>query len=295
MHLAFTLRVHPDMQNFSDHIRSNSSIKLAYDDLLFAEYKCPIKENKLPIWSQDNYLVYVLSGKKIWSSSDVSYELKAGDSLFVTKGAHYIEQIMEKEFCLLIFFFPDEFLEEVLEEANYNKKGKREVTLPKFFPIDVNEPLEIFFRSMTSFFSQSPSPSRHLVGLKFKEVILQLLNYQNNPALFSFFDSVTSSPERKFRQLIENNIQFNLNLDEYAKIAGMSVSSFKRFFKQVFGDSPGQYIINKKLSIASLLLKKSTKSIQEIAYEIGFENPAHFTRMFNKKYKISPSKFREKD
>jgi len=126
-------------------------------------------------------------------------------------------------------------------------------------------------------------------------MILQLLNYQDQPALFNFFNSVKSSPERKFRQLVDNNIQFNLSLDQYARMAAMSVSSFKRFFKQVFGDSPGQYIINKKLSIASLLLKKSTKSIQEIAYEIGFESPAHFTRMFSKKYKISPSKFREED
>jgi AraC-like DNA-binding protein len=86
-----------------------------------------------------------------------------------------------------------------------------------------------------------------------------------------------------------------LGLDEFARMAGMSVSTFKRFFKQVFADSPGQYIINKKLSIASLLLKKSTKSVREIAYEVGFENPAHFTRMFNKKYKIPPTKFREED
>jgi AraC-like DNA-binding protein len=284
------------MKNFPDHIRANSSsFKLVFDDLLFAEYKCPIKESKLPIWSKDNYLVYVLSGRKIWSSGDVSYELKAGDSLFVAKGAHYIEQILEKEFCLLIFFFPDEFLEDVLEEAKYDKKETRDQSIPKFIPIEVNEPLEVFFRSMTLFFAQRPSPSRQLVGLKFREMVLQLLNYQDNPALFKFFDSMSSSPERKFRRLIEDNVHFNLGLEEFARMAGMSVSTFKRFFKQVFAESPGQYIINKKLSIAALLLKRSTKSVQEIAYEVGFENPAHFTRMFNKKYKISPSKFREED
>jgi AraC-like DNA-binding protein len=284
------------MKNFSDHIRTNSTfVKLAFDDLLFAEYKCPIKETKLPIWSNDNYLVYVLSGKKIWSSGDLSYELKEGESILVAKGAHYIEQIMDKEFCVLIFFFPDEFLEEVLEEASYKKRSVAEVEASKLIPIEMNEPLKIFFQSMKSFFSQVPGPSRQLVGLKFKELIVQLLNYQSNPALFSFFDLVIASPERKFRQLIENNLQFSLGLDEYARMAGMSVSSFKRFFKQVYGNSPGQYIINRKLSIASFLLKKGTKSIQEIAYEVGFENPAHFTRMFTKKYKVSPSRFREKD
>jgi len=282
------------MKNFPDYIRATSTIKLAFDDLLFAEYKCPIQESKEPVWSKDNYLVHVLTGKKTWSAGEVTYELKEGDSILVAKGAHYIEQVIGKEVCLLIFFFPDEFLEEVLEEASYRRKGTLEQS-PKFIPIEVNEHLKIFFQSMTAFFAQTPSPSRQLVGLKFKELILQLLTYQDKAEMFSFFDTMTSSPERKFKQLIENNIQFDLGLEEYARIVGMSVSSFKRYFKQVFGDSPGKYIIDKKLSIASFLLKKSTKSIQEIAYGVGFQNPAHFSRMFNKKYKISPSKFREQN
>jgi len=248
----------------------------------------------MPIWTQSNYLVYVLSGRKIWSTNNVSYELNEGDSIFVAKGAHYIEQIMGKEFCVLIFFFPDDFLEEVLDGANYKRKSKSE-TVQKFIPIDVNESLQLYFQSMASLFSKRPSPSKQLLSLKFKELVLQLLNYQTQPALFSFFDSVKSSPEHKFRQLIGNNIQFNLGIEDYAKMANMSQSTFKRFFKQVFKTSPGQYILNNRLSLASLLLKNSNKSIQQIANESGFENPAHFTRMFNKKYKLSPSKFRAQD
>jgi len=121
---------------------------------------------------------------------------------------------------------------------------------------------------------------------------LQLLNYQNNPRLFSFFDSVNASPEWKFKRIIENNLQFNLSIEEYATMAGMSASTFKRFFRQVFGESPGQYIINNRLSFAAGLLKRTDKTVQEIAYESGFENAAHFTRMFNKKFKMSPSKYR---
>jgi AraC-like DNA-binding protein len=283
------------MINFFKYIRTNSSFaKLACDDLLFVEYKCPIKESKVPIWSEANYLAYVLSGKKIWSSNNESYELKEGDSIFVAKGAHFIEQIMDKEFCVLIFFFPDEFLEVVLEEAKYMRKKTPEEP-PKFIPIEVNEPLQIYFQSMASLFSQEVSPLRELLSLKFKELIIQLLNYQKGSLLHGFFNSVTATAERKFRQMIENNLQFDLGIEEYAKMANMSVSTFKRYFKEVYGSSPGQYIINSRLAASTLLLKKSDKSIQEIAYETGFESAAHFTRMFNKKYKVPPSKFRATD
>jgi AraC family transcriptional regulator, exoenzyme S synthesis regulatory protein ExsA len=280
------------MTNFLEHIRSNSSFaKLAYNDLLFAEYKCPIKESKHPIWSEANYLAYVLSGKKIWSTNDVSYELKEGDAIFVSKGAHHIEQVIDKEFCVLLFIFPDEFLEEVLEDANYFRKKQPEKT-QKLIPIKVDESLHIYFQSMASFFSQKQSPSKQLLAVKFRELVLQLLNYQNNPTLSSFFDSVNASPEWKFKRLIESNLQFNLGIEDYALIAGMSISTFKRFFQKVFGDSPGQFIINSRLSFAAGLLKKTSKTVQEIAYESGFENAAHFTRMFNKKFKMSPSKYR---
>jgi len=283
------------MTNFFEYIKTNSSFaKLVFDDLLFIEYKCPIKESKLPIWSDANYLAYVLSGKKIWSSNDVSYELNEGDSIFVAKGAHYIEQIMGKEFCVLIFFFPDAFLEEALDDANYARRKPPE-KIQKLIPIEVNESLQIYFQSMALFFLQNQSPSKQLLGLKFKELVLQLLSYQREPSLFDFFNSITSSPERKFRQLIESNLPFNMSIDEYAKMAGMSASTFKRFFKKVFRNSPGQYIINSRLSFAASLLKRSNKTVQEVAYESGFESPAHFTRMFNKKYQMSPLKYRESD
>lgn len=281
------------MTNFFEYIRTNSSFaKLAFDDLLFAEYKCPIKEHKLPIWSDANYLAFVLSGRKIWSAESVSFELKKGDAIFVAKGAHHIEQILDKEFCLLIFFFPDEYIEEILEQADFVKRKSLEKK-PKLIPVHVNEPLQIYFQSMASFFSQKQSPSKQLLDVKFRELLLQLINFQDNASLFQFFDTFTSSPKRKFRQLIENNMQFNLGIEEYAKMAGMSLSTFKRFFKNVFGSSPGQYIINARLAFAALLLKKGDKTIQEIAYESGFESQAHFARMFTKKYRTPPSKFKE--
>jgi AraC-like DNA-binding protein len=291
-HLAFFLSSN-QMTSFFETLRSSSSFaKLACDDLLFAEYKCPIKESKRPVWSEAHYLAHVLSGKKTWSSNDVSYELKEGDSIFVSRGAHYFEQVMDKEFCVLVFFFSDEFLEEVLEQANYFRKKRPEKT-PQLIPIEVNEPLHIYFQSMASLFSQKQSPSKQLLAVKFRELVLQLLNYQNDPTLFSFFNSVNASPEWKFKRLIESNIQFNLSLEEYASISGMSVSTFKRFFRQVFGDSPGQYIINNRLTFAATLLKKTNKNVQEIAFESGFENASHFNRMFNKKFKMSPSKYRD--
>ncbi len=45
---------------------------------------------------------------------------------------------------------------------------------------------------------------------------------------------------------------------------------------------------------AKNILLKPNKSVSEVAYELGFEYPQYFSRLFKKKEGISPSKFREK-
>jgi len=55
------------MENFYDFIKENPSVKrLKINDVLFAEYRCPLSEFRFDIWSQQNYFIYVTSGKKKW-------------------------------------------------------------------------------------------------------------------------------------------------------------------------------------------------------------------------------------
>jgi AraC family transcriptional regulator, exoenzyme S synthesis regulatory protein ExsA len=51
------------MQSFFDFIKEHPPIKrLQVNDLLLAEYQCPLDTNKFDIWTHHNYFFYVLSG-----------------------------------------------------------------------------------------------------------------------------------------------------------------------------------------------------------------------------------------
>jgi AraC-like DNA-binding protein len=52
------------------------------------------------------------------------------------------------------------------------------------------------------------------------------------------------------------------------------------------------YIADFKLLKAKALLKESDKTISEIAYELGFNNPSYFTTFFKQKTKQTPSEWR---
>jgi AraC-like DNA-binding protein len=72
----------------------------------------------------------------------------------------------------------------------------------------------------------------------------------------------------------------------------LSANYFGDLIKKETGQSAKEYILNKTLEIAKNKVFESEKTVNEIAYELGFKYPQHFTRLFKQKVGISPNEFR---
>ena len=83
-----------------------------------------------------------------------------------------------------------------------------------------------------------------------------------------------------------------ISLDHLAAVSCLSKFHFLRLFKAAFQESPHQYLTELRLKKAYALLRNSSYPLQEIALQVGFENPSSFTRLFLKKTGMSPSTFR---
>ena len=90
------------------------------------------------------------------------------------------------------------------------------------------------------------------------------------------------------------NINYNkqLTLDELAKKAGYSKSRFSHLFLEIVGMSPIKYQNDIRLKNSCELLHSTKLTIAEIAQSCGFNDPLYFSRIFKKKYKISPTQYR---
>lgn len=62
---------------------------------------------------------------------------------------------------------------------------------------------------------------------------------------------------------------------------------------QTFKTNPGKWIMQRRLEESYELLKKSEKNVTEIAYEVGFETPAHFIASFKQKYRNTPKQLQK--
>jgi AraC-like DNA-binding protein len=93
---------------------------------------------------------------------------------------------------------------------------------------------------------------------------------------------------------MENNFAYNLGIEAFARMTNRSVSSFKRDFQSIYNITPGRWLIDKKLAHAKKLLMQTHNSIADVAFDSGFENTAHFSRLFKQKTGITPMEYRKK-
>jgi AraC family transcriptional regulator len=92
------------------------------------------------------------------------------------------------------------------------------------------------------------------------------------------------------QEFIDQWFLTNPDIKTVARESNMSEFHFFRCFKQVFGVSPYQYMLNKRLEYASLLLSENDLLISEIARKCGFPDLFTFSKAFKKKFGVSPSK-----
>ena len=93
------------------------------------------------------------------------------------------------------------------------------------------------------------------------------------------------------RSIILRDLSVAPQLTDLSKQVAMSPTKMKTLFRQVFGDSIYNYFQNARMNEAARLLKEN--SVAETGYKLGFTNMSHFSRLFEKYFKLKPRKFKD--
>ena len=91
---------------------------------------------------------------------------------------------------------------------------------------------------------------------------------------------------------VEENIEDAVHLSTLAQTAGMSVYHFAKVFKASTGKSPHQYILQRRIERAKVLLSKPDLSLSEISLQAGFSDQSHLTNVFRRFLGVTPSQYR---
>jgi len=98
---------------------------------------------------------------------------------------------------------------------------------------------------------------------------------------------------RKFNVLVDMHYKTKRKVSDYADMLFKSPKTLSNLFAIYNQKSPQQIILERLALEAKRLINYTDKQNQEIAYELGFNDPAHFSRFFKKMIGQSPTKYRE--
>ena len=98
---------------------------------------------------------------------------------------------------------------------------------------------------------------------------------------------------QKVIDLVEKDLAISLNVTQFSKALGMDRAQVFRKIKAMTGFSTSIFIRRIRLKNGHRLLLTTHLNIAEIAYSVGFKDPAYFSRLFSEMYKKSPKQLRE--
>jgi AraC-like DNA-binding protein len=194
---------------------------------------------------------------------------------------------------MLGFFLSDELIRETMEEMRGRVVLNYEQNPVDFTAtmVETTDYLEGYFHSMLTYFRGIDRPPDHILVLKLKELLVNLIN--SDPLLTAYFNNLADSDKPSLQQVMENNYCFKLRLEDYADLCHRSLSTFKRDFQQIYQETPGKWIMKRRVERAANMLVNSSQSITEVAFETGFEDLSHFSRVFKQITGKNPTEYKK--
>lgn len=148
---------------------------------------------------------------------------------------------------------------------------------------DLNHLLDLLYREIVN-----DSPYQQYYESIFKTVILKVIKLSKVNRSLSRRQSIAMA----FKQLVHIHFSKHKGVNFYADELSVSVNYLNRCVSSVFKKSSKDIILEISIIHSQLLLIETNKSVATIAYELEFNDPSYFTRLFKKIVGKSPSEFR---
>jgi AraC family transcriptional regulator, arabinose operon regulatory protein len=240
---------------------------------------------KRPQGTVQAILIYCLAGRGVAEIGDGTFAIERGNALVIPPHTPHLYRADEKDpWSIFWIHFRGSKLGETLE----------------WLGTDLGNPL-------------IHAPDIPLMHSLFEEIYACLNYHYSNDGLLAMssellrfiarlrMNAVSSSKVLRVEDdrisesiaFMQRHLDLNINLEELARQAGQSVSSYSARFKDKTGESPINFHIQLKMRKACELLDSTDMMIAQIAELLGYEDPAYFSRYFKKIQGCSPLEYRQ--
>lgn len=200
---------------------------------------------------------------------------------------------LSKKSKLVIFVIAIQKLEDIFSKHKDKLPLLIQNNYTKFYhekPLSIQEKLII---SQLEDFTLDQEFENHYLTLKLHEFLLYY--FSSNSSTSSYHlpikDEKFIRKIYEIKEVLMENIASPPTLKELSESTNLSEYKIKEGFKKIYGKSISHFILDTKLEIGKEKLNLKVKQVQEIAFDLGYENPSHFIEAFKKKYGITPKQW----
>lgn len=235
-------------------------------------------------------LLFLLDGEIEFTNASVRKRiLQKNEIALIPEGSSYSTEVKKPSHVIACSFGNDiklgsrihlESLSEYKKDITYSYN-----TLPfqgevKTFLILLNEYLE------------NGVGHKPLQELKLEELFILFRAYYTKEQLAAFFYPILSR-DTDFNHFVLSNYRKVANVEEFARLAHVSLSAFNRKFKKHFNEPAYQWMLRRKTEGVLDDIQGTDKSFLTISLDWNFSSQAHLTKFIKQQCGLSPSQIRE--
>jgi AraC-like DNA-binding protein len=245
--------------------------------------------------------VFIKNGRGTYTVDEQCYVVKPNTLYFTNPGHLKSFQIESCEDAHLITF-SEHFAYEFIHSAVFENYPflLAEIVPPSYLNTKHFKTFEQIYSILFEEFKEQGEQQNELLGKLFEVLLLKYKELCWKPMIHTQnSDSTTLSSfkqllEIEFKKVLDPNQTYRaLNAKEYAQRLNIHPAYFNTLIKVKSGKSPNEWIRERSLISAKLLLQKTKMTVKEVGFALGYSEATHFSRFFKNQLGYSPLEYRK--
>lgn len=222
-------------------------------------------------------VVFKVSGESKYFFSDKQLVLKAGEIIYIPKGANYsVNRLCEESSSYIAINFDGDIKDDT----------------PFVCSMEGYSDLKYIYEQLAKIWLFGNESEKFKCYSIFYSVLSFICAKNSSPYSYKIkYEKIVDAVEYLHAHIFD----VDLKIEDLYSICGISDTYFRKIFKSHFGVTVQEYIINKRMSKArSIIVSGDYDSLSSVALSVGYADPLYFSRVFSKKYGTCPSEYKEK-